>query len=145
MTETSVLIAEHDALWLPWARAARKPQHQLVLLVQHAQESQSDFFSRVCERLEQLCRQVGWLKQIVVLPGARWDGPSLLARASTLRALLTKLRRRGSRPTRVVLDGGDKEGPAAIGVQAIADALTQCALVAPGQLRLTSGVPAMAS
>ncbi len=142
MTETSVLIAERDSLWLPWAHASRGPEHQLVVLVQHAQESLLEFFTRVAERLEQLSREVGWLKQIVVLPGSRWDGPSLLARARTLRTLLGKLVR-GERPTRLVLDRGNQRGSAAIGVQAIADTLTQCAMVAPGQLSLAHGAPAL--
>ena len=138
MSETTVLIAEHDSLWIDWAMACRKPEHSLLLLVQSAKESQSEFFDRVARRFDHIRHERSGVDRVVLASGSRWDGPKLLARARMVRHLLSRLAH-GAHPAPIVLDAGTKDGPASLGMAAIADALNECVSTAPSQLRLASG------
>ncbi len=126
MTQTTLLVAESDSRWVEWARASRTPQHQLVLVVQHAEESQSAFFCRVKQRLERLLHGAEWLCRVVLIAGSRWDAPALFARAQMIRGVLARSVRRALAP-QLWLDAGARQGPAHIGVTAIAEALQRSA------------------
>jgi hypothetical protein len=136
--ETSVLIAERDSRWLEWARAWRAPSHELVVLVQHHEESQVEFFERVKERLESLSRQGRRLRQVVLAGGSVWDAPSLLIRAQMIRGILRRFAHT-AQSAWLWLDAGAKSGAAAIGMKAIADAVSECTAGAASQLRLVAG------
>jgi hypothetical protein len=136
--ETSVLIAERDSRWLDWARAWRAPSHALVLLVQHQEESQSEFFERVRRRLESLALQGHKLKQVALAGGSLWDAASLLARAQMIRGILTRFAR-SAQSAWLWLDAGAKSGAAATGMKAIAAAVGECQLGGAAQLRLVAG------
>ncbi len=136
--ETSVLIAERDSRWQAWARAWRAPSHELVLLVQHATESQGEFFERVKQRLESLGLQGHRLKQVVLAGGSVWDAESLRMRAQMIRGILKRFART-AQSTWLWLDAGAKSGAAALGMRAIADAVGECSAGGPPPMRLVSG------
>ena len=73
--------------------------------------------------------------------GTCWDGPALLVRAQMVRAILVRIAKQ-AKPPRFLLDSGPNDGPGTMGMQAIADAVTECS-ASPTQLRLVS-VPSSA-
>ncbi|HEX7477230.1 MAG TPA: hypothetical protein VF331_05450 [Polyangiales bacterium] len=143
MTDTLFLLAERDSRWIDWARAWRDPQHILVLLVPHGEESREEFCDRVQARLKRLPADGDRLRRVVLTSGACWDGPALLGRAQMIRSILARIADHGG-PTSVLLDCGPKDGPASIGMQAIAEALTECVLDRDTQLHLVAGPSASA-
>lgn len=138
MVATTVLIAERDAQWIEWAKASRKPEHVLVLIVQDVDESQQHLFERVSWRFEHLRRQHASIERVVLAAGSLWDGPTLFARAQLVRQLLVQLVQREP-STQIVLDRGAKDGPGALAMTALADAVQECCPMTPSRLSLAWG------
>lgn len=144
MSETSLLVVEHGGSWIDWARSLRKDDHMLVMVAQQPGEDPQYFFDRVQKRIDILSLQSANLERVVLVGGSFWSGPALLSRARMVRALLSRLRQRAPE-TKLVLDGGSKDSQAALGMKAIAEAISECVEHAPSHLRLVAGPSAIAA
>lgn len=90
MHETTVIIAEKDSDWLQWAKASRKPEHALVLVVQHDDETQSGFFDRMRRGFDHIRSGSTQIDRVVISGGSQWDNSKLRARADLVHHLLER-------------------------------------------------------
>lgn len=140
MPDTLLVIAERDSAWVDWACAWSKPQHTLIVLVL-GDESREELCDRMRQRLGRVREGDG--RQVVLVAGASWDTPALLERARMVSAILECIATLPS-TTRLLLDAGPKDSAAALGMQAIAEAIRECGITASDQLRVVCGANASA-
>ncbi len=138
MTEVAVLIAERGARWSDWARAWCGPSRELVLLIQHAQESASEFCARVEHGLDRMRKRTATSQQVVLVAGEQSDVATCVARKQLSRTILEKLGK-AARSAQLVIDGQSEQAVALRQQKSVAAALSEARQSAAGRAALASG------
>jgi hypothetical protein len=84
----SLVIAETGTRWTDSVRAWRSPDNELVVLIQHHEESYQEFQCRVAERFERLRSPGVRLDQILLVAGGCQHDGCRLPRARLLHSVL---------------------------------------------------------
>jgi hypothetical protein len=109
-----MVVAEHGALWAPWADRAREEYRDVVVLSQGEAEPIEAFADRVRERVQALANANEAPTRAVVVGGGRTDQRALQARSTLVRSIAVRMGTAGGGFVRLIDAGRDRFSMAAI-------------------------------
>jgi hypothetical protein len=123
METVSIVIAEHGANWLHWARALGRKAGAFLLLAQDPGEAPAEFAQRVSRRIARLDREGQSVAHAAFVAGQGWSPSDGSHRSTILHRLSSVLARSGREATLYLDPAGPPAGPSGVVMRALAWAI----------------------